>query len=175
MDEVSSRMGAPVIEKAVLRAKGALAIGWYKTVYGGALKLAGELKARKGFSLLIEPGGSVSIGRGVFFNNYCSINCRASVTIGDHCMFGEGVRIYDHNHRFGVRDAPIAEQGFTCAPVSIGNNCWIGSNVVILKGATVGDNCVVGAGCVVSGKIPPDSVCTASRTLQISPVKYRDE
>lgn len=168
-------MGAPVIEKAVLRAKGALTLGWYKAVYGDSLRLAGTPKARKGFSLFIEPGGIVSIGSDVFFNNNCSINCRETVTIGDYCLFGEGVRIYDHNHRFNMHGVPVAEQGFTCAPVTIGRNCWIGSNVVILKGAHIGDNCVVGAGCVVSGKIPADSVCTASRDLQISPVRYRDE
>lgn len=168
-------MEVPVIEKMVLRARGALTLSWYKVVYGDALRLADVPKARKDFSLFIEPGATVSIGKGVFFNNHCSINCRRSVAIGDYCLFGEGVRIYDHNHRFNARGVPITEQGFTCAPVTIGENCWIGSNVVILKGATIGDNCVVGAGCVVSGEIPHESLCTAGRDLQISPVRYRDE
>ncbi|MCH5396488.1 DapH/DapD/GlmU-related protein [Limosilactobacillus fermentum] len=38
--------------------------------------------------------------------------------------------------------------------VKIGRNCWIGSNVVILKDSIIGNNCVIGAGCVVSGNIP---------------------
>ena len=44
---------------------------------------------------------------------------------------------------------PIKYQGYTEAPIVIGKHCWIASNVVILKGVTIGNNCVIGAGCVV--------------------------
>jgi acetyltransferase-like isoleucine patch superfamily enzyme len=168
-------MVSPAIEKAVLRGKGLMTYSWYKAVYGSAFACADTPKIRKGFSLLIESGAVVTLGKNVFFNNDCSITCRESVSIGDDCLFGEGVRIYDHNHRFGTRGLPIAEQGFKCAPVTIGRNCWIGSNVVILKGATIGDNCVIGAGCVISGAVPADSICVSSRELHISGVSYRDE
>ena len=43
-------------------------------------------------------------------------------------------------------------------PISIGKNCFIGCNALILKGTVLGDNCVVGAGAVVSGKFEPNSV-----------------
>lgn len=168
-------MGVPIVEKVILRAKGLTIFVWYKAVYGEAFRYVGIPKMRKGFTLQIERGGRVTLGEGVFFNNNCSISCRDSVTIGSETIFGEAVRIYDHNHRFNRRGIPVPEQGYTHAPVTIDKNCWIGSNVVILKGATIGDNCVIGAGCVVSGEIPPDSVCTAGRDLQISPVRYRDE
>ncbi|MBQ4407055.1 MAG: hypothetical protein II852_08610 [Bacteroidales bacterium] len=57
-------------------------------------------------------------------------------------------------------------QGFSCAPVKIGNNCWIGSNVTILKGVTIGDNCVIGAGCIVFKNIEPNSVIINKQDLQ---------
>ena len=46
----------------------------------------------------------------------------------------------------------------TIGSIRIGNNCWIASNAVILKGAEIGDNCVIGAGCVVKGVIPSGSI-----------------
>ena len=43
-------------------------------------------------------------------------------------------------------------------PISIGKNCFIGCNSIILKGTTLGDGCVVGAGAVVSGQFPDNSI-----------------
>lgn len=60
---------------------------------------------------------------------------------------------------------------FKAATITIGKNCWIGTNVVILKGTTIGDNCVIGAGCVVSGDIPKGSIVTQSRDLKIEPIR----
>lgn len=101
----------------------------------------------------------MSIGDNVFFNNYCSINAKDSITIGNDTIFGENVRIYDHNHTFSEKDILIRYQGYTVAPIIIGNNCWICSNVIILKGVTIGDNVVIGAGCVISTDIPSNSIC----------------
>lgn len=95
-------------------------------------------------------GGKINIGEKVFFNHDCSLTCNgAGITIGDGTIFGEGVRIYDHNHQYKDTTRPIKEQGYTSAPVKIGRHCWIGSNVVVLKGVTIGDNCVVGVGVVI--------------------------
>ena len=70
-----------------------------------------------------------------------------------------------HNHCYKDVDVPIKEQGFTTAPVSIGKHCWIGSNVVILKGVTIGDNCVIGAGCVVYKDVPSGSIVVNKQNL----------
>ena len=56
------------------------------------------------------------------------------------------------------------------SPVKIGNNVWIGGNVVILPGVTIGDNCTIGAGSVVTKDIPASSIaygnpCKVARTL----------
>ncbi len=102
--------------------------------------------------------GTLTIGKNVFFNNNCSINCFHSITIGDNCQFGEGVKFYDHNHRYKATDKLINQQGYSTGSIHIGNNCWIGSNVVILKDVVIGDDVVVGAGCIIHQSIPSNNV-----------------
>ena len=100
----------------------------------------------------------VKIGKNVFFNNGCSVAAMDRVEIGNDCLFGENVKIYDHNHRFNMKDIPVKKQGYTSNRIIIGNNNWIGSNVVILKGVKIGENCVVGAGCVVDTDIEDNCI-----------------
>lgn len=128
-----------------------------KLIWGGNFLYGKNFHFRKGFCCVAQ--GKVSIGDNVFFNNYCSINAKDSITIGNDTIFGENVRIYDHNHTFSEKDILIRYQGYTVAPIIIGNNCWICSNVIILKGVTIGDNVVIGAGCVISTDIPSNSIC----------------
>ena len=130
----------------------------YKVTNGNKVRFGKGFTFRKSFYLLIDKHGHVEIGSDCFFNNFCSITCLHSVSIGDGTIFGEGVKIYDHNHKFSNLNKTIKEQGFSIGSVHIGNHCWIGTNSVILKGADIGDNCVIGAGCVVSGKIPSNSI-----------------
>lgn len=125
---------------------------------------------RKGFSLMIDKNGEVIIGNNVFFNNYCSINANDRITIGEGTLFGENVKVYDHNHCYKNLDVPIKEQGFTTAPVKIGKHCWIASNVVILKGVTIGDNCVIGAGCIVYKDVPSNMVMVNKQELMMKSV-----
>ena len=108
------------------------------------------------------------IGRNVFFNHDCSITCSgSSVTIGDGTIFGENVKIYDHNHCYKDVTRPIKEQGYTSAPVTIGKHCWIASNVVILKGVTIGDNSVIGAGCIIHKDVPEGKVVVNRQSLEM--------
>lgn len=129
---------------------------------------------RNDFNLMISPDAKVRVGRNTFFNNHCSLNALCSISIGDNCLFGEGVRIYDHNHRFSKVGLPFVLQGFKSGDVQIGSNCWIGSNVLILKGAVIGDNCVIGAGSIVSGSIPPSSLVKPTVQLNISKISFAD-
>ncbi len=70
------------------------------------------------------------------------------------------MKIYDHNHRFN-QHIEIKQQGFSNGSVIIGQHCWIGSNMMILKNTVIGDNYVIGAGTVVSGTIPSNSIVKA--------------
>ncbi|WP_235777837.1 acyltransferase [Clostridium culturomicium] len=101
--------------------------------------------------------GVITIGNNVFFNNGCSINCRKSITIGDNSIFGEGIKIYDHDHIFGSGTL-VRENGFIEERVIIGENVWIGSNCIILRGVTIGDNAVIAAGTIVTNDIEKDRI-----------------
>ena len=98
--------------------------------------------------------GTLNIGDKVFVNSYTSFNVRDRLDIGSGTLFGEGVRVYDHDHRFRDTDQPISRAGFVQAPVTIGRDVWIGSNAVILRGVSIGDGAVIAAGAIVSRDVP---------------------
>ena len=100
--------------------------------------------------------GKVILHGGVFINNSCSFNCLERIEIGAGTMMGEGVRFYDHDHIYTTET--IEKWHWTTAPIRVGRDCWIGSNVTILKGVTIGDNTIIGAGCLIRNDIPSNSV-----------------
>lgn len=99
--------------------------------------------------------GDLRIGRGVFFNRGCHVVVHQELTIGDHCLFGEGVSIHDENHRGGDGSRPRAECGFATAPIHIGPNVWVGAKATILQGVTIGEHAVIGAHAVVNRDVAP--------------------
>lgn len=143
----------------------------YKLLFGNLFLVGRGTTFRRFFNIYLEKGATISIGRDCFFNHSCSINALEKITIGDGCIFGENVKIYDHNHRFTGLNGNIKSQGYTTGKVYIGNRCWFGSNVVVLKGVHIGDNCVIGAGCIVSNDIPPNSIVTCNRELNIESIQ----
>jgi acetyltransferase-like isoleucine patch superfamily enzyme len=70
------------------------------------------------------------------------------------------VKLYDHNHLITTENnqVNIAKDQFKSAPIIIGKNCWIGSNVTILKGVTIGDNVVIGANNLIHKSIPANTI-----------------
>lgn len=100
--------------------------------------------------------GKLILHDGVFVNNSCSFNCMERIEVGNGTMMGEGVRFYDHDHVYTAEK--IEKWQWTTAPIKVGKDCWIGSNVTILKGVTIGDNTIIGAGCIVRKDIPANSV-----------------
>ena len=140
----------------------------YRLLYGKRISWGAGTTFRSGFHLMIEGQGQVRIGDHCFFNHDCSINCLDQVEIGAGTIFGEGVRIYDHNHRFSDATTPIKGQGYVTSPVRIGSHCWIGSNVVILRRARIGDHCVIGAGCVVNGIVADNTIVSSTQNETIS-------
>lgn len=145
-------------------------VWWYKIIFLGKIKTGKNLQFRKGFCLMIDTGMFV-VGDNVFFNHYCSVGIMNLVTIGDGTIFGENVKIYDHNHIYSNPDKLIKYQGYTSAPILIGKHCWIGSNVTILKGVTIGDNSVIGAGCVIYKDIPNNSIVINKQDFEIKIIK----
>lgn len=145
----------------------------YRLLFGKAFHMEKGTTFRRDFHVYLEKGAILSIGRNCFFNHGCSINVLSRVEIGDGCLFGENVKIYDHNHRFSQKNQSIKEQGFFMNPVSIGNQCWLGSNVTILKGVHIGDHCVIGAGTVIDRDIPEGTLVTSGRTLTMETIHWK--
>ena len=110
----------------------------------------------RNFEIFHVSSGKLILHDGVFVNNSCSFNCMERIEVGNGTMMGEGVRFYDHDH---VYTAEKIEKGqWNTAPIRVGRDCWIGSNVTILKGVTIGDNTIIGAGCLIRNDIPANSV-----------------
>lgn len=147
---------------------------FYKLLYGSSLQMGKRVTWRRGFSIMKDKKAIVEIGDDCFFNNDCSIAANKIVTIGAGTLFGENVKIYDHNHRFADR-TPIKKQGFSNGEVHIGKHCWIGSNVVILKGADISDNCVIGAGCVVSGFVLENTILKVTSEYKTEKIVLRNK
>ena len=68
------------------------------------------------------------------------------------------------NHRFRDTTTPFRDQGYKIDKVIIGENCWIGSNVIILKGAEIGNNCVIGANCTIDFNVPNNTLIQVDNT-----------
>ena len=118
----------------------------------------------------------IEFGERFFSNNNLTIiaegeNEKGGVKIGNDVMFGFNVTIIDSNfHDINPLKRRATKQwggGIKTAKVIIGNNCWIGSNSLILKGVQLGDNSIVGAGSVVT-KSFPENVIIAGNPAKIT-------
>ena len=94
------------------------------------------------------------IGKNVSFMTNCYVSCMNKIYIGNGCLFGDNVYITDNFHGDGSEKQksipPIDRELFSKGSVTIGNNVWVGRNVCILPGVTVGDSAIIGANAVVT-------------------------
>lgn len=106
------------------------------------------------------PGAKIRIGSHTGLSSVV-IHARNSIAIGDYVKIGGNVRIFDHDfHSLDWEDRrPPEKASSVTRPVSIGNDVFIGTNAIILKGTRVGERSIIAAGSVVFGlDIPPDSI-----------------
>jgi acetyltransferase-like isoleucine patch superfamily enzyme len=103
-----------------------------------------------------EP--SLYIGDGTSIQPYVHIAAAGKMEIGRHVLMGSRVFITDHDHVFDDPQIAVSEQALVVAPVHIGDFVWLGENVVVLKGVTIGHHAVVGANSVVTRDVPPFAV-----------------
>ena len=126
-------------------------------------------------------GCHTSVGHHCYMNFNFTVQDDAKVTIGDYCCFGPNVTIVTPLHPM----LPLERRGVVCSdgverylcyakPVTIGNDCWFGANVVVCPGVTVGDNCVIGAGSVVTRDIPANSFAAGVPARVIRPITEAD-
>lgn len=143
-------------------------LGLNLNIRNGGKFFYGKVIVRRNLHIFCD-GGTVSLGDGAFLNNNCSLNSMAGISIGDDTLFGENVKIYDHDHVINP-DGTISKTQFHIAPVSIGRNCWIGSNATILKGVTICDGVVIGAGAVVAKSIDTPGVYVAKELAHLQKI-----
>ncbi|RLM26396.1 hypothetical protein BIY29_06150 [Brenneria alni] len=104
-----------------------------------------------------EMGEGIFIGDETYIGPRCNLGAAAELKIGKRCQIGAGVSFIAENHKF-EGDSNIFLQGVTRKGINIGDDCWIGNNVIILDGVTIGDGVVIGAGSVVTKDIPDNTV-----------------
>ena len=113
----------------------------------------------KGCSVGVEPGAKLTIGDGCGFSGV-SIYCALEISIGSHLTCGANVCIWDTD--FHPLDAAARRandrRAIARKPVVIGDDVFLGANVLVLKGARIGDRAVIGAGSVVTGEVPADEI-----------------
>ena len=101
-------------------------------------------------------GRHLSIGEGSFINAGCFIDAEGPVTIGKRVHLAMRVTVTTSTHPIG--DAQCRATPRVTMPVAIKDGCWIGANVTILPGVTVGSGCIVGAGAVVTHDCEPNGL-----------------
>lgn len=116
-----------------------------------------------------DYGVFTKVGCNFYTNFNFTVLDTCPVTIGDNVFFGPNCTVATALHYFdpAQRRMRTREDGTAYdiefgKPVTIGNDCWIASNVVICAGVTIGDNCIIGAGSVVTRDIPPDSLAAGN-------------
>lgn len=109
---------------------------------------------------------ALCIGRHCQVNDYVHIGCIDSVKIGDDVLIASKVFITDHNHGSFSDEheimLPPAKRALSSRAVIIGDKVWLGENVVVLPGVTIGVGSIIGASAVVSRDIPPYSVAVGN-------------
>lgn len=133
---------------------------------GARITLGQKVRIHSGCKLKVREGAEFYIGSGAKINYNCMMFCQTGISIGEGTEFGPSVYVYDHDHDYR---SGLKNELYLTSPVSIGKNCWIGANSVILRGTVIGDNCVIGAGSIVRGNIPANSVVYQKRETVIAP------
>ncbi len=95
------------------------------------------------------------------------------VTIGNDIRLAQNITLSGLNHNYEDISLPIHEQGVTTSPIVIEDETWIGANVVVVAGVTIGKHSIVAAGSIVTKNIPPYSVAVGNPARVIK--KYNPE
>lgn len=97
--------------------------------------------------------GNVSISDYCYFAHRSWIGGRGTIFIGENSIFGPNVVVISSNHDLNCDSVPRFDFPEIPSEIRIGSNVWVGANVVILPGSSIGDNSIIGAGSVVAGEI----------------------
>lgn len=119
-----------------------------------------------------DYGKNIEVGKNFFVNYNCTILDVGKVVIGDNVMFAPNVSIYTAGHPVHPLSRNTGyEYGIA---ITIGDNVWIGGNVIINPGVTIGNNVVIGAGSIVTKDIPDNVIAVGSPCKVIREVTEED-
>jgi acetyltransferase-like isoleucine patch superfamily enzyme len=107
----------------------------------------------------------IAIGKNTRMGINCHVTAIQAVIIGDDVLFGSNVLVSDNDHgefENDFRILPVQRKLHSKGPVQIGDRCWLGDNVAVLSGVTIGEGCIIGANSVVTSDIPSFSVAVGS-------------
>lgn len=143
----------------------------------------------RGCLQLFKQGGRITIGDYCYIGENSYIWSASEIIIGNNVLIAHGVNIHDnishplnsrqrHNDYLriiGLKDFPSKEFDLKPKPITIKNDVWIGFNVIILKGVTIGEGAIVGAGSVVTKDIPDWSIVAGNpaKIIKIIPENER--
>ena len=117
-------------------------------------------------------GGFIAIGKDCYIGEQTRIWSAAAITIGDRVLIAHNVNIHDSNshstnaytrhlhfkHIITRGHPKNSDSDIVAAPVSIGNDAWLGFNTTVLKGVTIGERAIVAACSVVTRDVPADAM-----------------
>lgn len=101
-----------------------------------------------------DCGRNIHIGKNVFINAGCKFQDQGGIYIGDGALIGHNAVLATINHL----ENPKLRASMTFNPIHIGKNVWLGANVTVLPGITIGDGCIIAAGSVVTKDVPENMV-----------------
>lgn len=103
-----------------------------------------------------DHGTGIILGENVFMNYDCIMLDGGYIRIGKHTLISPHCQFYTPQHPMDYVER--REEKETAYPITIGEDCWLGGNVVVCPGVTIGNRCIIAAGSVVTKDIPDDSL-----------------
>ena len=120
-----------------------------------------------------DYGYNIEIGENFYANYHCVILDGAKVTFGDDVFIAPHCGFHTAGHPIDVEQR---NEGLEYAyPITVGNNAWIGANVQVLPGVTIGDNSVIGSGSVVNKDIPSNVIAVGNPCKVIREITKEDK
>lgn len=116
--------------------------------------------------------GNVRVGKNTWIGPFTVLDGSGGLEIGDHCSVSAGVQIYTHDSVEWATSGGTGE--IDRAPVRIGSRCYLGPNVVVAKGVSIGDGCVIGANSLVLHDIPPGMKAFGTPCRTMGPATQSD-
>lgn len=136
-------------------------------VFGNGVTISRGVMIRPSSYYGSDLGSGLIMGNHSSIGPYGYIGCSGKIVIGSNVMFGPKCSLFAENHVFSDTNSIIKSQGVKRKGIVIEDDCWIGSNVIILDGVTIGKGCVIGAGSLITKDIPAGSIVIDKRDKRI--------